>query len=90
VIHNCLTMATGTIRDLRNHFPKIKKIVETEGEVIVTDKGRPKYKLTLYTPSQVKRVPRTKDYMARMRRFQHRPLSRAAAQSLEAENRGES
>jgi prevent-host-death family protein len=82
-------MATATIRDLRNHFPKVKEIVEAEGEVIVTDKGRPKYKLTLYTPTQAKRTGRPKDYIARMRRFQKRPLSRAAAKSLEVENRGE-
>ena len=37
VIHSCLTMATTTIRELRNQFPKVKKMVETEGEVIVTD-----------------------------------------------------
>lgn len=42
-------MANATIRDLRNHFSKVKELVETEREVVVTDKGKPKYKLTLYT-----------------------------------------
>ena len=45
-------MAIATIRDLRNHFPKVKKLVETEGEVIVTDKGAPKYKLTLHSAAE--------------------------------------
>jgi prevent-host-death family protein len=82
-------MKTTTIRDLRNHFPKVKEIVETEGEVIVTDKGQPKYKLTLYTPASSRKTEGTKDYMARLRRHQARPLRPAAAKSLHDENRGE-
>lgn len=89
VIHNCLTMATVTIRNLRNEFPKVKEVVEAEGEVIVTDNGRPRYKLVLYTPVATARRVRAKDYMARMRRHQSRPLSAAAAKSLHEENRGE-
>jgi antitoxin (DNA-binding transcriptional repressor) of toxin-antitoxin stability system len=83
-------MATATIRDLRNHFPKVKEMIETEGEVIVTDKGRPKYKLTLYTPPHAKKPSRApKDYMSRLRRFQHRPMSPAKVKALEDENRGD-
>src|SRR5437660_8530770 len=88
VIHTCLTMATASVRDLRNHFPKIKKIVESQGEVIVTDKGQPKYKLTLFSPGRSEKTIRAKDYMARMRRHQIRPLSAAAAKLLQDENRG--
>jgi antitoxin (DNA-binding transcriptional repressor) of toxin-antitoxin stability system len=82
-------MAVATIRDLRNHFPKVKKLVETEGEVIVTDKGAPKYKLTLYTPARSRKHARSKDYMARLSRYQLRPISAAAAKSLNDENRGD-
>ncbi|MBI4472145.1 MAG: type II toxin-antitoxin system Phd/YefM family antitoxin [Acidobacteria bacterium] len=82
-------MSTATVRDLRNRFPKVKEMVEAEGEVIVTDKGQPKYKLTLYTPAQTTKSRRAKDYMARLRRFQPRPISRAAAKSLHDESRGE-
>jgi antitoxin (DNA-binding transcriptional repressor) of toxin-antitoxin stability system len=82
-------MATVTIRNLRNEFPKVKEVVEAEGEVIVTDKGRPRYKLVLYTPVAPTKRVRAKDYMARMRRHQPRPLSAAAAKSLHEENRGE-
>ena len=81
-------MATASIRDLRNHFPKIKKIVESHGEVIVTDKGQPKYKLTLFTPGQPEKTGPAKDYIARLRRYQLRPISAAAAKSLHDENRG--
>ena len=81
-------MATTTIRDLRNHFPKVKEIVETEGEIIVTDNGKPKYKLSLYTPASSSKTPGIKDYMARLRRYQARPIRAAAAKSLHDENRG--
>jgi antitoxin (DNA-binding transcriptional repressor) of toxin-antitoxin stability system len=82
-------MVTATVRDLRNHFPKVKEMVETEGEVIVTDKGQPKYKLTLYTPAKPRKSPSPKDYMSRLRRHQPRPISIAAAKTLDNENRGE-
>jgi prevent-host-death family protein len=82
-------MATVTIRNLRNHFPKVKEMVETEGEVIVTDNGKPKYKLTLYTPAPSRKTTAMKDYMARLRRHQARPISAAAAKALNDANRGE-
>ena len=43
--------ATASIRDLRNNFPRVKKLVEEEGEVVVTDQGTPKYRLTRYPTS---------------------------------------
>jgi antitoxin (DNA-binding transcriptional repressor) of toxin-antitoxin stability system len=81
-------MATASIRDLRNHFPKVKEMIESEGEVIVTDKGEPKYRLTPYTPESKKRG-RAKDYISRLRRFQHRSMSAAKAKALDDENRGD-
>ena len=64
-------------------------MVEAEGEVIVTDKGRPRYKLTLYTPAPAaKAAGQSKDYMARLRRHQVRPIRTAAAKSLLDESRG--
>ena len=81
-------MATASIRDLRNRFPKIKEMVETQGEVIVTDRGQPKYRLTLFTPGQSAKARPAKDYMARLRRHQQRPISAAAAKFLRDENRG--
>jgi prevent-host-death family protein len=81
-------MAMASVRDLRNHFPKIKKMVETEGEVIVTDNGKPKYKLTAFKPHEQRGAPKAKDYMERLKRHQPRPLSASAAKSLHDENRG--
>jgi antitoxin (DNA-binding transcriptional repressor) of toxin-antitoxin stability system len=82
-------MAVTTIRALRNHFPKVKSLVEAEGEVIVTDKGEPKYKLILYSPVRPRKSVPPKDYVTRLSRYQPRPLSRAAAESLNAESRGD-
>ena len=42
--------STTTVRELRGSFPKVKKLVEKEGSVIVSDHGEPKYILKLYTP----------------------------------------
>jgi hypothetical protein len=42
-------MATATVRELRNQFPKVRKLLEREGVVLTSDHGTPLYRLTLYT-----------------------------------------
>jgi hypothetical protein len=84
-----LLHATATIRELRNQFPKVKKLVEADGEVVVTDKGTAKYRLTLYTAVERKHLPPPKNYLARLRRYQSRPISAAAAKALHEANRGD-
>ncbi len=79
---------TTTIRDLRNHFAKVRKLVEAEGEVLVTDKGEPKYRLVLYTAAR-QTTPPPKNYLERLGRYQPRPMSAAEAKALHEENRGE-
>jgi antitoxin (DNA-binding transcriptional repressor) of toxin-antitoxin stability system len=81
--------ATTTVRALRNHFPRVKQLVEAEGEVVVTDRGTPRYRLTLYTSAKQQKSPPAKDYMTRLRRYQPRPLGAAAAKALHDENRGD-
>ncbi|MBM3218140.1 MAG: hypothetical protein FJZ38_05550 [Candidatus Rokubacteria bacterium] len=80
---------TASIRELRNQFPRVKKLVEREGEVVVTDQGTPRYRLTLYTPPKRKQVSRPKDYLTRLRRHQPRPITAAMSKALDALNRGE-
>ena len=81
--------ASATVRELRNQFPKVRRLVETEGEVVVTEQGTPKYRLTPYTaPGRQKTAP-PKDYAARLRRHQPRPLSVSAAKGLHEADRGE-
>jgi len=79
---------TATVRELRNHFPRVRKLVETEGEVVVTEQGSPRYRLTRYTPAPATKAPAAKDYLTRLRRHQPRPSSAAAARALDEANRG--
>jgi antitoxin (DNA-binding transcriptional repressor) of toxin-antitoxin stability system len=90
VIQNRITMsATVTVRDLRNQFPKVRKLVETQGEVVLTEKGRPRYRLIAYTPAAGNKAPAPKDYIERMSRFQPRALDAAQVEALHDENRGD-
>ena len=82
-------VATATIRELRNRFPRVKKLVEEEGEVVVTDRGTARYRLTLYAPANRKKAPAPKDYLARLHRYQPRPIGAAVARALRDANRGE-
>jgi antitoxin (DNA-binding transcriptional repressor) of toxin-antitoxin stability system len=80
--------ATATVRELRNQFPKVKKLAEQEGEVIVTEQGTPRYRLTPYAAAEPRKRLAVKDYMARLRRHQPRPISAASARALDDANRG--
>lgn len=80
--------ATATIRDLRTRFPKIKAMVEREGEVIVTDHGRPSFVLRPYRPQPPQRPPPV-DYYARLMKRAGKKMSRAAARALDDANREE-
>ena len=80
--------ARATVRQLRNDFPAVRKLIEREGEVVVTEKGTPRYRLVRYAPPRLAKAPRAKDYLARLRRHQPRPLSAEAARALHDDNRG--
>jgi len=80
--------ATATVRDLRNRFPSIRKLVEREGEVVVTERGTPRYRLTSYSRARRSNPAPHKDYLKRLRRHQPRPISTAAAEALHDANRG--
>jgi antitoxin (DNA-binding transcriptional repressor) of toxin-antitoxin stability system len=81
-------MHTTTVRDLRNHFPKVRKLVEAEGEVLLSESGETKYRLVLHTPRPGKK-PQPVDYWARLNSYQKAPLSGEQAKALHEENRGD-
>jgi antitoxin (DNA-binding transcriptional repressor) of toxin-antitoxin stability system len=81
-------VANATIRDLRNHFPRVRKLVEAEGEVVLTEKGKPRYRLSLYTPARSTASPPV-DYWARLTAYQPDVITEAQAQALHEENRGD-
>jgi antitoxin (DNA-binding transcriptional repressor) of toxin-antitoxin stability system len=77
-----------SVRDLRNHFPKVRKLVETLGEIVLTERGKPRYRLTLYTPASAGSPPPV-DYWARLNAYQPRAMTKTQARALHEENRGE-
>lgn len=78
----------ATIRDLRNNFPRVRRLVETEGEVLLSESGKTKYRLTLHTPPTA-RTPAPVDYWARLTSYQPAAITAVQAQSLHEENRGD-
>jgi len=79
--------ATATVRDLRTRFPKVKEMVERDGEVIVTDHGRPSFVLRPYRATRTR--PEPVDYYDRLVRRMPRPLSAKATRDLDDANREE-
>jgi antitoxin (DNA-binding transcriptional repressor) of toxin-antitoxin stability system len=79
--------ATVTIRDLRNRFPHVRKLVEADGEVLLPESGQTKYRLVLHAAPPAKVAPRV-DYWARLTAHQPKPLTAAQARALHEENRG--
>ena len=88
VVTDALMGLEGEVADLRNQFPKVRKLIETEGEVVLTEKGKPRYRLTAYAPPSVKEPP-PKDYMERLSRHQPRAMSSEEARALHEDNRGD-
>jgi hypothetical protein len=81
--------ANVRVRDRRNHSPRAEKLVEEQGEVLVTEQGTARHRLVLHTPPVRTEAPGRKDYMARLRRHQPRPLTQAEATALDEASRGE-
>jgi antitoxin (DNA-binding transcriptional repressor) of toxin-antitoxin stability system len=82
------SMTTATVRDLRTKFPKLKAIIAREGELVVTDRGRPAYLLLAFTPPRTAKPPSI-NYFARLKVHQPHPLSVAASRALDEHDRGE-
>ena len=81
-------MKTASIRALRTQFPKVRKLLEEEGEVVVTERGRPVLVLRPFD-GHARPRPKTFDYYGRLRRRMPRRLSDDALRELEDESRGE-
>lgn len=66
VIHNCITVKTASIRDLRNAFPRVARWIE-EGECVeITRSGKPFARLEPIIPSTAAPLVMP-DFIARMR-----------------------
>ena len=82
-------MRTATVRDLRTRFPRLKRDLEREGEIIVTDRGRPAFVLRVYAPPPKRRGSADFDYFARLRSRQPKALSARASRSLDEDDRAD-
>lgn len=80
--------AAATLRELRNEFPEVRKRLEADGEVVVTERGKPRYRLMLYEQPRQAQSARV-DYWSRLVSYQPRSMTRAQSRSLHDENRGE-
>lgn len=81
-----MAAATATIRDLRTRFPRIRRLLDEEGEILVTDHGRPIAVLRPFHEQATRRVIAI-DYFARLRRRMPRPITRAARRALDQADR---
>jgi antitoxin (DNA-binding transcriptional repressor) of toxin-antitoxin stability system len=80
-------MKTASIRDLRTQFPKVRRLLEHEGQIEVTDRGRP---IALMRPYDVpaRRRPAPFDYYRRLRRMPRR-ISDAGLREIDEADRAE-
>ena len=81
-------MKTATIRDLRTKFPEVRKLLEREGEIVVTDRGRPVVVLRNYDARATGKIPPVA-YYARLRRRMPKALSKAGRRALDEADRAE-
>lgn len=81
-------MKTASVRDLRTNFPRVRALIEREGELVVTERGKPLYVLRPYAPP-AKHNAEPVDYFARLKTRQPRRLSAAASRALDEADRGE-
>ncbi len=81
-------MTKASIRDLRTRFPHVRALIERDGEVLITDRGR-----GIMVLRQLEAVAATPqgsvDYLARLKRLQPRPIGRASRKALDEADRGE-
>lgn len=86
MFHHAMNQAS--IRQLRTQFPKVRKMIEREGEVVVTERGQAAYVIKPYAAPKKKRKPK-KNYMARLLSYMPKPISAEASREIDELNRGD-
>jgi antitoxin (DNA-binding transcriptional repressor) of toxin-antitoxin stability system len=82
-----MSKGIATIRELRTDFRSVKRRIEQNGEVVITDRGEPAYVIKPVPPVRAgKAAPR--DYYARLLKRQPKPLSSEATRRFWKEERG--
>jgi len=81
-------MTTASVRDLRTKFPKIRHLIETKGEVIVTERGEPRFLLRPYQARPSRRAPAV-DFYKRLIARMPKMLTEEQSRAIDELNRGE-
>lgn len=81
-------MKTASIRDLRKRFPEVRRLLEREREVVVTDQGKPDVLSRNYEARPEADVLHLAHFQRLCSRMPKR-LSAAERRALDAEDRGE-
>jgi antitoxin (DNA-binding transcriptional repressor) of toxin-antitoxin stability system len=77
-------MITASVRQLRTEFPKVRKAILREGEVVVTERGQAAYVIRPYTQPKKKKASPI-DYYSRLLTYMPKPLSAAASRAMDAD-----
>jgi antitoxin (DNA-binding transcriptional repressor) of toxin-antitoxin stability system len=79
-------MAKASIRQLRTEFPKVRAMIEREGEVVVTERGQAAYVLRPYqAPKKKQQKAKPFDYYARLIKRMPKPISAETERLLDAD-----
>lgn len=83
-------MKTASIRQLRTEFPKVRAVIEREGEIVVTERGQATYVIRPYVaPPKKKSKAEPFDYYARLIKRMPKPISAEASRAIDELNRGD-
>jgi antitoxin (DNA-binding transcriptional repressor) of toxin-antitoxin stability system len=81
-----IVMAKASIRQLRTEFPKVRAMIEREGEVVVTERGQAAYVIRPYQPPPPKKQKiKPFDYYARLIKRMPKPISAEASRAMDAD-----
>ena len=80
-------MKTASVRQLRTEFPKVRDMIEREGEIVVTERGQAAYVIKPYVApkKQGRTKPKRIDYYARLLSYMPKPISRETQRMLDAD-----
>lgn len=86
-----IAVKTASVRQLRQDFPKVRALIEREGQVVVTERGQAAYVIKPYVapPKKKSRKPRNFDYYARLVSYMPKPISAEASRAIDDLNRGD-
>jgi antitoxin (DNA-binding transcriptional repressor) of toxin-antitoxin stability system len=87
-------MKTVSLNLLRADFPKVRRLIKQDGEVILTEHGLPAFVISEHPSRQLRKVvssrkPAGFDYYARLIKRMPKPISAEASRAIDEMNRKE-